>query len=441
MNKRQVVVLWIIAILLIVAAIVVRMGDRDGTVTKMQRADGETFLKEFPADQVAKIELKGAKDTTTLVRKDGKWSVAERENYPAKLSSVQEFLRTLTEVKVTQGIECEPSFLPRFGMDAAASKEEDRGIQAVFTNDAGSEVAKVNFGKNVQAAGDPMSMMGGGTSGRFVSNAADTSGVYKISEIFPALTTEPKTWLDPQFIQIEKIKSISLSPPIKPEEVAWKLVRADENAEFTLEGAKEGEAVDPAATAPLKSLFSFARFDDVVSADEAAEIRNHVEARTVKIETLEGFTYTITLAPTFPKKEEPGAPAEAPVPEESFLMTVEVSAEIPAERKKEDKETPEDAKAKDTAFTERKTTLEKRLATEKALAGRTFKVAATTVQPLIKERADLIAKPDAPAAGNPGPGGAMPPGGPTLIPQQPRRPVEAVTPPIAIPPLEEGEGQ
>lgn len=441
MNKRQVVVLWIIAILLIVAAAVVRLRDSDGSVTKMQRADGETFLKEFPAEQVAKIELKGAKDTTTLVRKDGKWTIAERENYPARLAGVQEFLRTLTEVKVTQGIECEPSFLPRFGMDATASKEEDRGIEAVFSNDAGSEVAKVNFGKNVQAAGDPMSMMGGGgTSGRFVHNAADTSGVYKVSEIFPSLSTDPKTWLDPQFIQVEKIKSISLSPAAKPEEVAWKLVRADENAEFTLEGAKEGETVDPAASGPLKSLFSYVRYDDVATAEEAAEIGNPVETRTVKIETLEGFTYTIKLTPTLPKKEEPATP-ESPAPEAMFLMTVDVSAEIPAERKKDEKETPEDAKAKDTAFTERKATLEKRLATEKALAGRIFKVSAATVQPLVKERAELIKKPDAPAAGNPGPGGAMPPGGPTLVPQQPRRPVEAVTPPIAIPPLEEGEGE
>ena len=440
MNKRQVVVLWIIAILLIVAAAVVRLRDSDGTVTKMQRADGETFLKEFPAEQVAKIELKGAKDTTTLVRKDGKWTVAERGNYPAKPGGVQEFLRTLTEVKVTQGIECEPSFLPRFGMDAAASKEEDRGIEAVFSNDAGSEVAKVNFGKNVQAAGDPMSMMGGGTSGRFVHNAADTSGVYKISEIFPSLSTDPKTWLDPQFIQVEKIKSISLSPGAKPEEIAWKLVRSDENAEFTLEGAKEGETVDTAATGPLKSLFSYVRYDDVANPDEVAEIGNAVETRTVKIETFEGFNYTLKLTPTQPKKDQTATP-DSPAPEEMFLMTVDVNAEIPAERKKDEKETPEDAKAKDTAFTERKAALEKRLATEKALAGRTFKVTLATVQPLIKERDALIKKPDAPAAGNSGPGGAMPPGGPTLVPQQPRRPVEAVTPPIAIPPLEEGEGE
>jgi hypothetical protein len=437
MNKRQVVVLWIIAILLIAAAVLVRLGDRDGSVTRMQRADGETFLKEFPAEQVAKIEVKGAKSSTTLVRKDGKWTVADRGNYPAKLSTVQEFLRTLTDVKVTQGIECEPSFLPRFGMDPAASKEEDRGIETVFSDDAGSEVAKVNFGKNVQAAGDPMSMMGGGSSGRFVHNAADTSGVYKVSEVFPTLTSDPKSWLDPQFIQIEKIKSIAVSPPAKPEEIAWKIVRADENAEFTLDGAKEGETADPAVTGPLKSLFSYARFDDIANADEADRTGDAAGKRTVKIETFEGFHYTLTLTPTKPETDDQATP-DTPAPDRMVLMTVEVNAEIPAERKKDEKESDEDAKAKDTAFTERKATLEKRLAAEKALAGRFFKVNASTVEPVLKDRDALIKKADAPAASTPPPG-AMPPGGPTLVPQQPRKPVEAVTPPIAIPPLEEGE--
>jgi hypothetical protein len=65
-------------------------------------------------------------------------------------------------------------------------------------------------------------------------------------------------------------------------------------------------------------------------------------------------------------------------------------------------------------------------------------VNASTVEPVLKDRDALIKKADAPAASTPPPG-AMPPGGPTLVPQQPRKPVEAVTPPIAIPPLEEGE--
>ncbi len=457
MSKRQVVVLWILAILLAAAAFFVRSGNSKGFEAKTQRARGATLLADFPATEVAKIQVNSGDKSSTLVRKDGKWTVAERENYPANTTTINDFLRTLAEVKVTDGIEAEPSFAPRFGMDPAATDEKERGTDIVLSNDAGTELARLTLGKNLEAAGDPMAGMmgGGGASGRFVRNHADESGVYKVSEVFPTLTAEPQRWLDEAFLKIEKIKAITVSPAAKPTEVAWKVTRADEVAEFTLEGSKAGEALDSNATSPLKSLFSYARFDDVVSKDGIDKIAKPLETKTVKIETLEGFTYTLSVTPTEAEKPKENDPEAAP-PEESFLITAEVTAEIPAERKKEDKESEDDAKAKDKAFADRKAELEKKLATEKAFAGRTFKVSRYVVEALLKDRAALIKQPEAPAAaGNPAQGGLPPgfpgglpgglppglPGGqPGVVTPPVRRPVEAVTPPIAIPPLEE-EGE
>jgi hypothetical protein len=446
MSKRQVVVLWIIAILLAAAAVLVRSGNSKGFESKTQRARGDTLLADFPATEVAKIQVSSGDMSSTLVRKDGKWTVADRENYPANVTTVNEFLRLLAEVKVTDGIEAEPSFAPRFGMDPAAKDEKDRGTDVVLSNDAGTELARLTLGKNLEAAGDPTSGMGGGAAGRFVRNHADESGVYKVSELFPMLSPEPQRWLDQAFLKIEKIKAVTVSPNAKPTEVAWKMTRSDENAEFELEGAKEGEALDPAAATPLKTLLSYNNFDDVVSNDKIDAIAKPLERKTVKIETFEGFVYTVTLTPAeaeVPKEKDP----EAAPPEEAFLMTVEVTAELPAERKKEDKESEDDAKAKDKAFADRKAELEKRLAADKALAGRTYKVSRYTVEALLKDRAGLIKQPDAPgAAANPVPGGfpgglpeGFPGGLPGGTPPPVRRPVEAVTPPIAIPPLEEAE--
>lgn len=455
MSKRQVVVLWILAVILVTAAFVVRSGNSKGFQAKTERARGATLLADFPAKEVAKIQVSSGDKSTELVRKDGKWVVANRGNYPANTGTINDFLRTLAEVKVTDGIEAEPSFAPRFGMDPAATDEKDRGTEVVLSNDAGTELARLTLGKNLEAAGDPMAGMmgGGGASGRFIRNHADESGVYKVSELFPTLTPEPQRWLDEAFLKVEKIKSVSVSPPAQPDQVAWKVTRPDEVAEFTLEGSKEGETLDSTATSPLKSLFSYARFDDVVSDDEFEKIAKPLEKRTVKIETLEGFTYTLTVTPAEAEKPKENDPEAAP-PEESFLITAEVTAEIPAERKKEEKETEEDAKTKDKAFADRKAELEKKLATEKAFAGRTFKVSRYVVEALLKDRAALIKQPEAAgaaAAGNPAQGGLPPgfpgsqpgsqPGGqPRAVTPPVRRPVEAVTPPIAIPPLEE-EGE
>ncbi|WP_367874138.1 DUF4340 domain-containing protein [Luteolibacter sp. Populi] len=453
MNKRQVVLLWIIALILGAAAYSAWSGKSKTFESKTKRARGETLVSDLPVEQVAKIQITGAKESTTLVLKDGKWTVANRDGYAAKPNDVNEFLGQLADAKVTQGIEAEESFAPRFGMDSKAAEDKDRGLNVVMSNEAGSELGHFTFGKNLEAAGDPMSAMmggGGGATGRFIRNHADSSGVYVTKEIFPVLNADPKSWLDPKFVQVEKISAIAVSPPAKPEEVAWKMTRADENAEFSLEGAKPGEELDPAVTGPLKTLLSYARFEDVVSAETAASTGQATDKRLFKIDTVEGFHYTITAMPVNPPKPEEGKEAAPAIPDDTMLVTIDVSADIAAERKKDDKESPEDVKAKDAAFTERKTALEKKLAAEKSLAGRVYKINLSAIDPLLKDRAGVIKKPEpapAPAAAappNPLAPGGFPGRGPTMAPQParppqapPRRPVEAVTPPIAIPPQEE----
>lgn len=460
MNKRQVVVLWIIALVLGGAAYFAWSGKSKTYESKTSRTRGQTLLPDFKEDQVAKIEITGVKDSTSLALKDGKWTVANRDGYPAKSMEVNEFLDSLKEVKVVQGIDAEASFYPRFGMDPASDKDAERGLDVVMSNAAGSEVGRFTFGKNLQAEDntDPMSMMmgGGGSTGRYVRNHADSTGVYSTKEVFPTLNADPKSWLDPKFVQLEKIKDISVSAPAKPEETVWKLTRADEGAEFTLEGAKEGETPNAEVTTPLKTLFSYARFEDVASADTLAKEGHAADKRTVKIDTVEGFHYTLGLTPPNPAKPEAKEGEAAAPPEDIIYLTVDVTADIAAERKKEEKETPEDAKAKDAAFTERKTALEKKLAEEKKLAGRVFKLNRSAVEPLLKDRAGLTkpaesTPPPAAAGGLPqGFPGAMPgglppgahgglPGGAVPRPASPpkRRPVEATTPPIAIPPMDE----
>ena len=208
--------------------------------------------------------------------------------------------------------------------------------------------------------------------------------------------------------------------------------------------------LDTTAATPLKSLFSYARFEDVVAADKLADRADAAAKRTAVIETFEGFTYNLTITPAKAAATPPPAkPGDAPPPaaDNSFL-TVTVTAELPKERKKDEGEKPEDAKTKDTAFTDRLKTLTEKLAKEKALAGRTFEVSKSTVEPLLKERAQLIAKATPPPAADPNtgsvqklPGGIIttPPAGEATPPSAdaPKPRVEAVTPPISVPPADD----
>ena len=418
MNKRQVTILWVIAIALGAAVTAVKVSQNQSTRSATKRSQGQTLFDSFPANDAASIEIQGATGSVTLSKKDGKWGVTQRDGYPANNTFVNDFIRTLGELKITLGMEAGPSFAPRFGMDETATKPADRGLTATFKDAAGKEIAKVSLGKNIDSNSAPSPMGGSSAVGRYVRNHADDSGFYAVSEMFPSVSDDAKRWLDSGFINPEKINAITLSQPGKSE-IDWKLTRDDENAEFKLDAAAATEVLDTAVTSPLKSLFSYASFDDIVPTHQVAERIDAEAKRTAIIETIEGFTYTIQISPTKPATD-------------NFLLTVEVAAEIPKERKKSEGEKPEDAKTKDTAFSERQKILTEKLTKEKALAGITFQVAKSTVDPLLKDRAALITKATPPPADGAPTGSVQElPGGVIARP-----PTSATTPPISVPPAD-----
>ena len=441
MNKRQVITLWGIALLLGAAVATVKLSQNRDNRGATQRVHGESLLKSFPATEVSQISIQGAGESATLDKKDGLWIVRERGGFPANTSHINNLLRTIAELKVTLGVEAGPTFSPRFGMDENSKIPAERGLTATFKDSSGKDLATVSLGKNIDS--DPSNpMMGGGSVGRYVRNHADESGFYAVSEMFPSISADPKRWLADGFVSPEKVESIAVSKPDSTD-IAWKLTRDGEEAEFKLDGAKSDEVLDTTVTAPLKSVLSYARFVDIVPADQVADRTGDGKSRSVTIATFEGFTYVVKLTPAKPLEKSTDAAPNEPAPAtDNFLMTVDVTAELPKERKKETNEKPEDAKTKDEAFAKRLATLTEKLEKEKALSGVTFEVSKATVEPLLKNRNSIIAKakPAAPGAAN-GPGVQKFPGG--IVAPAPGQnaphgsatspPIEAVTRPIQVP--------
>ena len=432
MNKRQILVLWIIAVVLVVALIAVNSSSKDGFESATQRERGETLLDDFPATDVTRLTITRGEQAVTMNKEASGWVVAERDNYPANTKNINDLLRTVTEVKVTQGIEADPEFAPRFGMDPKAEDDAEKGTALVMKGTDDKVLAELTFGRNLES-GSSSSQFGGGSTGRFVRNEADDSGVYVTSELFPTLDPDITRWLDDSFLKVEKIQSVAVSKPGQENEILWKLTRPDEASDFELEGKKPEENLDASAINPIKNLFSYARFEDVVPASEAEQAWDKDKRQTAVIETVEGFTYNVTFGPR-KKTDEDAA-------EDAYLLRVTTTARIPAERKKEDDEPEEDAKEKDEAFTERKQQLEDKLAEAKKLEGTTYQVTKFTVDPLLKNRTGLIMSAP-PAQGQPQAGSSsiappmlQRPPSPPARPTPPQRRTQAVTPPIAIPPM------
>ncbi len=436
MTKTSLTILWLVAAGLGGSVAWVKMNQSHQAEATTSRNRGETLFEKFPVEQTARITIKAAKDKVTLVKGDDGWTVNERNNYPADTARVNELLTTLEEVKVAQGIQAGPTYDKRFGMDPVADKQDEHGLQIIFSAANDTQLASVTLGKNLESNTGGAFGMGGGITGRFVRNRAEPNAVYVTNETFPRIVAAPKDWLREDFISIEKIKSISMAMPNHPAFKTWKLVRPDEVSEFKLDGAAKDENLDAPAITPLKSLFSYARFEDVVADDSVKQIKKSPDLRVATIETVEGFTYTVRFAPKKAEDKEaaPASPANAAP---NYLLTVQVSATIPTERKKAKDEKKEDAGKMDGAFAKRSKELREKLDKEKQLEGRVFEITRWPIEALLKTRDQLVAKP---GTGQPGPGMQLRPGGPGMLPQpgmrpQPGRRIEAVTPPIAVPPL------
>jgi hypothetical protein len=389
MSSRLVLALWLVAIALGGAVFAVKSRQGQQAKSTIRRAGGETLFEKFPAGEVASIVVTDADHSVRLVKQDAKWVVADRENYPANVTAVNDLLRSVEELKVVDGIEAGATYAGRFGMDETATRPEERGTSVVFGDISGKELAKLSVGKTLRGDDDATPMgAGGGASGRFVRNHADESGIYKTGEMFAALSADPKRWLAEEFVQVQKPVSIAVTQAGKPD-LAWKLNRADESADFALEGLQPEEKPEASVLAPFKNLFSFARFDDVASAAEVATRADSANQRVATVTTVEGFTYTFTLTPAKPAEAKPpAAPEESP----AWFLTVKVDATLPTERKQDAGEKPDDSKEKDAAFASRLKELQDKLANEKALEGRTFIVSQSAIEPLLKERPDFFKK-------------------------------------------------
>ena len=133
-----------------------------------------------------------------------------------------------------------------------------------------------------------------------------------------------------------------------------------------------------AAVAAVNSLTALAFTD--VAVDVKAD--SFDKPRTFVAETYDNLTYTVRIA-----KKPDG---------DNYYLSFSVSGEPARERTPEKDEKPADKERLDKQFTGDLKKLDERIKLEKGLAGWTYVVAGKSLQPLLKDRAQLVAAPRKP---------------------------------------------
>lgn len=155
---------------------------------------------------------------------------------------------------------------------------------------------------------------------------------------------------------------------------SWELTRESETGEWKLAKAKPGEEADSSKTSGVTSPFTSPTFTDVlpgVKLDESGTNKPTV----VKIETFENLDYTVKV----------GAKTN-----DDYLVTVSVTAQPPKERVAGKDEKPEDKAKLDKEFKDAQQKLADKLKLEQSYGQWTYLLPSWTVDPLLKERAQLL---------------------------------------------------
>lgn len=434
MKKNQLVLL--LAVLAVAGgAAFWKYNKRSGAIRDVPAEVGQDLLKNFNPADVAAFTVKDSKGEVVIEQKDGKWIVPARDGFPASIEAVNELRDNAFALKIGEIQRAGDSVMGRLKLKnpGEGGTEEETGTLVSFRDSSGKEIKSFTAGKTLSSDDTPpggFSTSPSGPKSQYVKVAGEQGVVYKARDGFTRLETEVKSWLDKTaFFKVDKIKSVTTAG-LGPAET-WRISRETEGGELKLEAPGAGEEFDPTKASPVGTVFSFFQFSDVLPQADAAKAALDKPIRTAVIETFDGFTYTVKV----------GA-ADG----ENHWITYQVEGKFPETRtppapveKDKPAETEEQKKAADEAFAKALEEKKKKLAEEQAQQGRIYSVAKSSLEPILKNRADFMK--DKNAENPPPPAPSVIPGGPRPAPvpaPAPSGKIEAVTPPISvdIPPAE-----
>jgi hypothetical protein len=374
MNRKQFALLLFLLVVVGLGGLMIY--NRQNDFRKSGNQDlGKKLLGDFPFNEVAHIILKQGTNEVNLLKKDHLWRVRERNDYPANYSQISEFLLKLGDLKIVSSEKVGPSQLPRLAL--VPGPGTNAALVADFKDPAEKTIRTLLLGKkHLQKSNRPSPFgdmgEGGFPDGRYVKVGADSDSVELISEPLSNIEPRPDQWLNKDFFKVDKLRSIAVTLPVTTN--SWKVSRDSEAAEWKLGEVKPGEQLDSSKTSSLSNPLSSPSFNDVETGPQAASFTSD-KPTVVTLDTFDNFTYTLKVG----QKTN-----------DNYALAMTVTAQLPSERTAGKDEKPEDKARLDKEFKDNQKKLEDKLAQEKPYENWVYLVSSWTLDPLLKERSQLL---------------------------------------------------
>ena len=169
-----------------------------------------TLAGELNTVTALSLRRGSATPTVTMHEKDGRWTVAERGDYPADVSKLRKLLLALSDAKIVEEKTSNPANYPVIGV-------EDPSLPAA----TGAEISvTARDGKHAVIIGKPVG------EGNFARRSGDNSS-YKI-EPGISFETEPRFWIDSRLLDVAVagIQRIEVKPAAGPAYTVHRVVGA-----------------------------------------------------------------------------------------------------------------------------------------------------------------------------------------------------------------------
>jgi len=350
MNARVAAVLLVLLVALGGGALLVR---EQAASQKPAAAGtlGQPLLKGLLAAEVAAIAIRDPGGKLTLSREADRWTIAERDGFPADLDRVRGLVLKAIELKIVQAEPIGEKDHARLKLDASGTAVEFRGAD-------GKPLARMVAGKKyfTREPENPDRALG---DGRFVLLPEADKTAYVVPDPLAQATPKTSQWIRRTGFAAERLRSLEVR---LADGESWRIERATDNADWKLAGARPGEKLE--ITRANAASYSLAGVELADVAPGGAKDTGLDKPATVTAASFDGLTYTVRVGR---------------LEGENYYATVAIAGAPRPEGK--------DAE-------ERLKRISERLPRERALEAYTLLVAKSRLEDVLKKRAELLAKPE-----------------------------------------------
>ncbi len=288
---------------------------------------GQALIDRANVEKAAKLRLSDQGKTVVVARQpDGSWRVPSYFDLPADFSKISGLIGNLTDAKLDRLVTSNAERISRLEFKDTKIELLDAADKVVWT---------VTLGKNPEAGG-----------GRFVRFGDEQKAF--LASLNAYLDTEPKNWANSELLNLKADDVAKIEIPFT-EGGPVTFSRAKKDDAWTADKTPAGQKVKADKISSTLSSLDSIRFSDTNDLTDPNFAAAKANARTFKLTTFDGKTYTVTMGrkPEEKKLKPPVATTDGKTGPASLGSIADLkkeekpkdAAEKPGEEKK-----PEEAK-------------------------------------------------------------------------------------------------